>query len=126
LSEGGISRRQLLVGGMGAAGGLIAVGLVPAVLLTSPGRRLADITQAMFAAQVGTTFKIAGARAILASVTPFPPAGGQPARGEAFTLVFTGPTGLQAGIHDLEHPSLGRFQLHVDEEHRAVFNRQWS
>jgi hypothetical protein len=125
LSEGGITRRQLLVGGVGAAGGLLAAGIVPAVLLGAPQRGLAQLTQAMFAAQVGTTFKIAGWPATLASVAPFlPPAAGAPVRGEAFTLVFTGPPGLKAGIHDLQHPKLGRFQLHLDEQLRAVFNRQ--
>jgi hypothetical protein len=126
LLERGVSRRQLLIGGIGAAGGLLAAAAVPTLLLATSGRRLADLTQAMFAAQVGTTFKIAGARTTLATLTPFPAPAGGPGRGEAFTLVFSGPDGLKAGIHEVEHPKLGRFQLHIDEAHRAVFNRQWS
>ena len=126
MRERGVSRRELLVGGIGAVGGLVAIGLAPAALLLAPpARGLANLTQAMFAAEVGTTFKIAGASTTLNSLVPFPaPAVGAPARGEAFTLLFAGPTGLTAGIHDLEHAKLGRFQLHIDEQYRAVFNRR--
>ena len=126
MLERGVNRRQLLVGGIGAAGGLLAAAAAPALLLATPGRRLADVTQAMFAAQVGTTFKVAGARTTLANLIPFPAPAGSPAHGESFTLVFSGPNGLKAGIHDIQHAQLGRFQMHVDEEHRAVFNRHWS
>jgi hypothetical protein len=142
------TRRDFLLAGATVAAGLA---LTPAgaagwscMARRDPG--IGEISQASFAAQVNTDFRVRLASGRVVRLTllraplarSVPAAGGRPTRAEAgnekFSLIFSGPAAvvLASAIHRFEHEVLGRFELHLGEvgvrpadavRYEAVINR---
>ena len=126
---------------MAGAGGLAAFGLLP-ILGSLVGRSIsaAELTQARFAALLGTSFKVGlahghAASIRLADVKPIMPVGVPVVSGEGFTLHFTGSYSQRFGqdTYQVTHPTLGKFEVFLvpvgptgaDRQYEAVFNRLW-
>ena len=67
-----------------------------------------DVEQ--FEPLVGDTFAHEQGELTLQEVTRLRSSPGAP-RGAPFSLVFSGPAGLEQRIHELDHPALGRLAL---------------
>ena len=121
-----LTRRNLLI----ASGGAVAVlgaGVAPAFAATNPGSEprgrdrvgtspLASAGHDQWAAEVGSTFGIAGAQGLaLTEVRPLDSSGPRPAGGRdrAFVAKFDVVGGRIAGdgIHTVSHPRHGPFQI---------------
>jgi hypothetical protein len=122
-----MTRRQALV--TGATAGLVAMlGGPSAAARAAGGGPPAWLRRAGYAPLVGDTFTVGGQPLKLTAVADLAGAAATPAlRGHdgAFALTFTGPAGaLDSGVHEFEHPALGRFTLFAGPVDRADGDRQ--
>lgn len=114
----GLSRRRFVQAGGGAVA--VAVLSTPAAaaaanLAELPVRRY--LRRSAWARNTGSTVLVDGRVALrvegvedLLSARTNPDHAGSEA---AFALTLVGPRGLEAGIHAMRHPRLGRFDLHL-------------
>lgn len=112
----GFTRRTLLCAGA-TAGAAVALGVRPwAAEAAGPGY----LTRSAYAGLEGTSFTVeTGARPVVLKLKTVADVAGAASRralvgsDDAFALTFSGPVdaALDSGIHTLNHPSLGSFEL---------------
>jgi hypothetical protein len=128
-----LTRRGLLASG-GAAGAAAFAALNPTVAsaITAIGDDPSYLRRSGYARLVGQDFAAGSwGRSVTLTLAEVADLTGRKGRDDAFSLVFTGPPGLQSGIQQLSHPTLGSFRLMIapvdpvsrSQDYQAIVDR---
>jgi hypothetical protein len=136
---GGLSLRDLLVGGAAALAVAVAAPRLVSTLTDDGPDWERILVRSAFADLIGTTFVVTDAAGgelplQLADVTDLPWSGAAPLHEDQFLATFTGPAGraVEQGTYQVRHRRLGTFPLFIvptrpdadgTRRYEAVFNR---
>jgi uncharacterized protein DUF6916 len=132
-SDSGLTRRSLLCAGA-SAGAAVVIGVRPWAAAAASAAGAGYLTRSAYAGLEGTSFTVeTGAEPVVLRLESVADVAGAATRralagsDDAFALTFSGPLAspLDSGIHTLNHPRLGSFELFASPVDRPDAKRAY-